>query len=333
MGTPAQGLKKPDLEKRISANNIPQEFMDNSVGCAECHTLKPDTHEDSFDHNGYEVHTVVTPEDCAVCHFEERDQYKGNIMSHAYGNLQNNLVYRSLVDSINGTITFEEMKLAHEKPSAETDADSCFYCHGTVVKVEGTETRDTDEGEMEFPRLTGWPNQGVGRINPDGSMGSCSACHTRHQFSIRTARSPYTCAECHKGPDVPAYQVYTVSKHGNIFSSENKSWDFENVPWRVGKDFTSPTCASCHVSLMVSEDGTVISERSHRMMDRLEWRIFGLPYAHPQPRSPDTAIIRNKAGLPLPTELTGEPVTGFLIDIKEQAVRKENMKKVCLCLS
>jgi hypothetical protein len=121
-----------------------------------------------------------------------------------------------------------------------------------------------------------------------------------------------------------------VSKHGNIFSSESQSWNFENVPWTVGRDFTSPTCATCHVSLLATEDGTVITERSHKMMDRLDWRIFGLIYAHPQPLSPDTTIIRNKAGLPLPTELSGEPVSEFLIGPKEQAVRKENMQTVCL---
>jgi len=26
---------------------------------------------------------------------------------------------------------------------------------------------------MEVPHLTGWPNQGVGRVNPDGTRGAC----------------------------------------------------------------------------------------------------------------------------------------------------------------
>jgi hydroxylamine dehydrogenase len=57
----------------------------------------------------------------------------------------------------------------------------------------------------------------VGRVNLDGSRGACSACHTRHRFSIEMARKPYTCKECHVGPDVPAFKVYSASKHGNIF--------------------------------------------------------------------------------------------------------------------
>ena len=184
-------------------------------------------------------------------------------------------------------------------------------------------------GEMEFPVLEGWPNQGVGRINPDGSEGACTSCHTRHSFSIEEARKPYTCSECHKGPDVPAYKVYMVSKHGNIYYAEGKDWDFKAVPWTVGKDFRAPTCATCHVSLIVDEEGNTIAKRTHQMNDRNAWRLFGLIYAHPHPKDADTSKIKNKAGLPLPTELTGEPVSEFLIDAKEMDRRRENMKRVC----
>jgi len=98
----------------------------------------------------------------------------------------------------------------------------------------------------------------------------------------------------------------------------------------VGKDFTAPTCAICHVSLLITPEGDVVAERTHRMNNRLPWRIMGLIYAHPHPKSPDTSIIKNKAGLPLPTELTGEPVKEFLIDEKEQERRRQTLHKVCL---
>jgi len=330
--TPMAAKSMIQKKRRVSFESVPDKLGRVVVGCAECHIMNPEKHQDTFEHNGYQVHVVVTPEDCATCHPVEVEQYGKNIMSHAYGNLQNNPVYRALVDSVNGIQSFRGMKTTYKAPDDETDADSCFYCHGTVIEVKGMETRDTAEGEMTFPILSGWPNQGVGRINPDGSKGSCTACHTRHQFSIEMARKPYTCAECHKGPDVPAYKVYTVSKHGNIFSAmgKDKTWDFDNVPWTVGKDFTAPTCAVCHVSLVVSEQGGVVTERTHQMNDRLSWRIFGLIYAHAHPKSPDTTIIKNKAGLPLPTELTGEPVAKYLIDSKEQKNRRKAMQKVCL---
>jgi hypothetical protein len=319
-------------KRRVSFDTVPPHLSQVVVGCAECHTMNPEKHKDTFDHNGYQVHVVVTPEDCATCHPVEVQQYGRNIMSHAYGNLQNNVVYRGLVNSINGVHSFSGNKVSLTPPSEETDADSCLYCHGTVIEVNGTAVRETDQGDMTFPVLSGWPNQGVGRINPDGSMGSCAACHARHQFSIEMARKPSTCSECHKGPDVPAYPVYMVSKHGNIYSSlgKDKTWNFKTVPWTVGRDFTAPTCATCHVSLLVSEEGEVIAERTHQMNDRLAWRLFGLIYAHPHPKSPDTTAITNQAGLPLPTELTGEPVTAFVIDAKEQENRRKSMQGICL---
>jgi hydroxylamine dehydrogenase len=328
--TPKAAKGLPEKNRRVSYEQLPEALAGVVVGCAECHTLNAESHKDSFEHNGYAVHTVVTPQDCSTCHPVEAGQFEKNIMSHAYGNLENNPVYRELTKAVTGMQTFEDMATTLLDPDELTLNDACRQCHGTFVKVEGTVSKDTPYGDMEFPILSGWPNQGVGRINPDGSKGSCSACHTRHQFSIEMARKPHTCSQCHKGPDVPAYKVYEVSKHGNVYSSLGREWNFDAVPWSIGKDLTAPTCATCHVSLVVNDDGDVVAERTHQMNDRLAWRIFGLPYAHPHPRSPDTTIIRNKAGLPLPTELTGEPVLEYLIDEGEQKTRRARMEQVCI---
>jgi hydroxylamine dehydrogenase len=328
--SPSAAMKKQGLERLVSAEKIPETLMGTAVGCAECHTLNQADHKDSFDHADFRVHTVVTPKDCAVCHSTEKTQYGKNIMSHAYGNLMNNPVYKDLVKSVNGVQTFSGMSAAIEIPDDMTNADSCLSCHGTILDIKGTKTRETALGEMAFPVIEGWPNKGVGRINPDGSKGSCTSCHGRHSFSMEIARKPETCSQCHKGPDVPAYPVYSVSKHGNNYSAKEKEWDFNAVPWTIGKDFTAPTCAVCHASLVVNTEGTVVAERTHQMNDRLYKRIFGPIYAHPHPVSPDTTIIKNKAGLPLPTELTGEPVEGFLIDKAEQDKRKGAMQNICL---
>ena len=67
------------------------------------------------------------------------------------------------------------------------------------------------------------------------------------------------------------------------------------------------------------------------MNDRNAYRLLGLIYAHPHPGSPDTTVIKNSAGLHLATELTGEPVSAFLIDKKEQGRREAEMKRLCLC--
>lgn len=324
-----EALAKPELEKRVSSSNIPDEQLGFVVGCAECHMLFAALHKDSFDHNDYDVHTIVTPIDCAACHATEMAEYSENIMSQAHLNLTENALYMDMVNAVNGLQHFSDGHMKFDKADDTTNASACLSCHGTRVTVEGFKERETELGGMTFPVLKGWPNQGVGRINPDGSVGSCTACHARHQFSIELARKPETCSQCHEGPDVPAFKVYSVSKHGNIYFTEGHGWDYEAIPWTVGRDFTAPTCAVCHISLIVDEEGTVIAKRTHRMNDRLDKRLFGLIYSHPHPKSANTTGIRNKAGLPLPTELTGEPASDFLIDKTEQAKRRERMKNVC----
>ena len=267
--TPSKAKGMPARERRVSFSDLPGALGDFAVGCAECHTLNPEKHKDSFEHNGVKVHVVVTPQDCATCHPVEKDQFGKNKMYHAYGNLSANPLYHDLVRSATGVQQFKDGKTVLKDPDPETLREACFHCHGTLVNVKGTITKTTDHGDMAFPVLSGWPNQGVGRINPDGSKGACTACHTRHQFAIEMARKPYTCSQCHKGPDVPAYKVYEVSKHGNIMASMGKGYEFGPVPWTVGKDFTAPACAACHVSLLASEDGDVLAERTHQMNDRL----------------------------------------------------------------
>lgn len=299
-------------ERSSHAGTINDEHV---VSCAECHTIDPEKHRDTFDHNGSRIHTVVSPPDCGTCHPEEAQQYSRNLMSHAYGNLMHNSLYRHLIRSVTG-----------EENDIE---DSCLHCHGSMIQPKGIHQRETVFGEMEFPVLEGWPNQGTGRINPDNSRGSCTPCHTRHDFSIETARKPHTCSQCHKGPDVPAYRVYTASKHGNLYASNHESWEFGNSTWVAGEDFTAPTCATCHISRVATPEGEILSRRTHQMNDRLPHRLFGLIYSHPHPANPDTSIIRNNGGLPLPTELSGEPVRSFLISPDEQEKRLSLMKGVC----
>ena len=329
--TPAKAMQADILALKVSNKAVPENLRGTVVGCAECHTLRPDAHADTFEHNGYDIHIVVSPKDCSTCHNVEADQYSRNLMAHAYQNLAGNTLYQKLQRSILGKTARSHGRVHFEPESDMTKAEGCYYCHGTVLEVTGTETRDTDAaGELDFPIIKGWPNQGVGRINLDGSLGACTPCHTRHMFSLEMARKPYTCKECHVGPDVPVYKVYSSSKHGNLFETHNKEWNFDPVPWTIGKDFTAPTCASCHISLLVNTEGEVVSQRSHQFNDRLPWRLFGLIYAHPYPRDPDTSIIRNAAGQPLPTDMDGTIAKPYLISEKEQQERTTQFQQICL---
>jgi len=81
-------------------------------------------------------------------------------------------------------------------------AAGCDQCHGSKVKVKGDGTLDSKT----------WPNSGIGRINPDGSKGSCNACHSRHTFEAKLSRSPENCGKCHLGPDHPQMEIYNEMK-------------------------------------------------------------------------------------------------------------------------
>jgi hydroxylamine dehydrogenase len=327
--TPQEALKKDKLARRISTESVPENLSSHPVGCYECHSLNTDKHKDSFEHFNFKINVVVSPNDCSTCHPAEAEQYAKSKKAYAYTNLMNNTVYHTLVDSITGIKKFENGKFTVQKPTQDTLNDVCLGCHGTKVEVKGTKKVMTKMGEMDFPNLTNWPNVGVGRLNPDGTRGSCTGCHPRHSFSIKDARKPYSCSQCHAEPDVPAWYVYKVSKHGNIYSGNKEKWNFETVPWVVGKDFKAPTCATCHNSLLTSPSGQVIAERTHDFGSRLFVRIFGIIYSHPQPKSGDTTIIKNSDDLPLATNFTGQPAHEYLIDKDEQEKRLNNFKNIC----
>ena len=326
---PADAIKRPTLERRISADSVSDELAGTVVGCFECHSLNPKKHKDTFDHMGFRIHVVVTPDDCRACHPTEVSQFSGSKKANAIKNLMANPVYHTMVSDVTGLKKIVNGKIVIDAPSDKTLHESCLGCHGTKIQVKGLKQLTVASGEITVPDLTNWPNQGVGRENPDGSFGACTACHPRHAFSIEVARQPYTCAQCHQEPDVPAWDVYKESKHGNIFFSKHQEWDMNAVPWTVGKDFKAATCAVCHNSLIVSPSGAVLAERTHDFGSRLWIRIFGLIYSHPQPLSGDTSVIKNKDGMPLPTTFAGTPASEFLIDKAEQSKRLSGMKTVC----
>ena len=97
----SHGCSRPG--RKVSSPSVPDTMKSVVVGCAECHTQRPESHADTFSHNGFDVHVVVSPEDCAACHSQERDQYGGNIMAHAWKNLAENKLYQDLKQTIIGT--------------------------------------------------------------------------------------------------------------------------------------------------------------------------------------------------------------------------------------
>lgn len=329
--TPAAALENPPIQRRLSAESVPEPLRNVVVGCYECHSLNADQHRDNFQHEGVAINVIVTPNDCRTCHPVEAAQYAESKKAHAYGNLKKNPLYHQMVQTVTGLPELHDGRLAHLANAPTPNEDTCLSCHGTVIEVRGRKTITLDEGEqIEVPDLVNWPNHGVGRVNPDGSLGACTACHPRHSFSLEVARKPFTCAQCHLAPDTPAWEVYRESKHGNLMLSLGDKWNWDAVPWVPGRDFTAPTCATCHNSLLADADGNELVPRTHDFGARLWVRLFGLPYAHPQPKHGATHVIRNADDQPLPTAFDGEPASDFLISADEQTARRELMRRVCV---
>ena len=184
-------LLKPEIERRVSSVVVPTALKDVVVGCYECHSLNATKHTDNFDHFGYKINIIVSPNDCATCHKTEANEYANSKKANALDNLRKNPVYHALVNTTLGVKEVKDNKLNILDATHLTKNETCYGCHGTEVKVEGKLKIETDLGEIQVPKLTDWPNQGVGRINPDGSHGSCTPCHPRHSFSIKIARASY----------------------------------------------------------------------------------------------------------------------------------------------
>ena len=211
-----------------------------NVGCYECHAADPKD-VDAFDHNGWSISILVTPLDCKKCHEQEVEEF---LTSHhaSAGKILGSL------DNVLGEIV--------EGPAAAVLG--CKQCHGSEVIVE-------KDGKLHPDT---WPNTGMGRVNPDGSTGSCTACHSRHQFSAAQARQPENCGKCHLGPDHPQKEIYEESKHGIAYYNNKDKMNLDNSKWIVGEDyFAAPTCATCHMS------ATKDMPLTHDVGDRISWTL------------------------------------------------------------
>ncbi len=89
----------------------------------------------------------------------------------------------------------------------------------------------------------------VGKPNADGTIGTCTNCHTRHTSSVAIARQPRTCGQYHLGPDHSQIEIYEESKHGLMFAAQEKRLDLTLEPQKLTtREMFVPTCATCHMS-------------------------------------------------------------------------------------
>ena len=176
------------------------------VMCMDCHD--PEISKTIVsDRCSEKVAVVISPSVCGNCHqkeVEEQDNTKHATTLHFFVNV---------------------LKEGWTVKGAANDAEratGCYACHGSVIK-----------DELNWKN---WPNNGVGRLNPDQSVGTCTVCHSHHRFSIEEAKNPTTCGRCHLGPDHPQIEVWEESKHGKLYAAGEK--------W-------APTCYTCSIQFPV----------------------------------------------------------------------------------
>ena len=229
----------------------------SGIGCYDCHKAKKGD-IDGFPHEGKFIATIVSPKDCSGCHTREFQEFQASHHADAgkiLGSLDN-----TLAEVVEGHTRFNAKG---EKIEASAAAVSgCLQCHGSEIKV-------LEGGKGKLDPAT-WPNTGMGRINPDGSKGACSACHLRHNFSVAQSRQPENCGRCHLGPDHPQLEVYNESKHGIAFAA-NRTRFLEQMSmkdWIPGVHYEQgPTCSSCHMG--ATKDLPV----THDVGARISWTL------------------------------------------------------------
>ena len=265
------------------------------VGCVECH-VAASGEPDAFPHYSQTIATMVTPRDCARCHVEEAAQFEASHHAAA-GN-----ILASLDNFLAETIEGARMDFSPHSATPGKTVDTvkgsasassgCQQCHGSKVALvatdgsritfddllpdrNGTPTRadvvsriaHDEHGKPRYDTST-WPNTGIGRVNLDGSRGSCAACHSRHDFSPRRARQPENCGKCHLGPDHPQKEIYEESKHGVAYRDLKDDMHLDAQTWVLGRDYAAaPTCASCHMSWNIRNGGKV----THDPGERISW--------------------------------------------------------------
>jgi hypothetical protein len=217
------------------------------VNCLDCHQQVEG--QQKMEHNGFTLARGLTSANCKACHPMQYEQFARS--RHAVASWA--AVYGEK-GSKDHPITAEQVSLAEK-----FHPGSCKRPPNPLVAVEGTPA--VQSGCVSC--------HSVGRPNADGSVGTCTACHTRHTASVELARLPTTCGQCHMGPDHSQIEIYTESKHGVLFAAQRKYLNLAVEPQKLTtRDMFVPTCATCHMSGL---NGLAVT---HDPSERLSYNLF-----------------------------------------------------------
>jgi hypothetical protein len=192
------------------------------VNCLDCH--QPATAQEKNDHHGFIIAKSLTAANCRSCHetvYQQflRSRHAAPSWAAVYGEQGLPADQVAFSETFHPGASKRAANALTGLEGAASIATGCVKCHG------------------------------VGRPNDDGTIGDCTACHTRHTASVSLARLPTTCGQCHMGPDHSQLEIYNESRHGVLFAAQRHLLNLDRHPGELTtRDMFLPTCATCHMS-------------------------------------------------------------------------------------
>ncbi|HEX4309697.1 MAG TPA: multiheme c-type cytochrome [Acidobacteriaceae bacterium] len=209
------------------------------INCLDCH--QPGDAQQKMDHHGFVIAKHLTAGNCRSCHEAEYQEFlRSRHAAPSWG-------------AIYGEkgLSPEQVSFSEQfQPGATRRPPHPFVLtEGQSAMTSGCEQCHS-----------------IGKPNDDGTIGTCTACHSRHTSSVELARLPSTCGQCHLGPDHSQMEIYNESKHGVMFAAQRNMLNLKAPPRTLTtRDMFVPTCATCHMS------GINGLKVTHDPSDRLSW--------------------------------------------------------------
>ena len=254
-----------------------------NINCLMCH--QPAAGQEKHEHNGFVIAKRLTAANCKTCHEKIYEQFTmSRHAAPAWG-----AVFGEKGAAAHGErdLTVEQVAFAERlhPGSVRRPANGLAMLEGQAAVASGCASC-----------------HGVGRPNADGTIGTCTACHTRHTSSVEVARMPRTCGQCHMGPDHSQIEIYEASKHGVMFEVQRH---LLNMKRKVGsvttEDMFVPTCATCHMG------GLNDTPSTHNTSERLSYNLAA-EFSEPRPKAADAQARMKEVCASCHTEQTYERV-------------------------
>jgi hydroxylamine dehydrogenase len=242
-----------------------------------CVDCHGDEHSNKAD---YKMAILPSEHICEECHEEQFEQFSKG---------KHNLGWKSL----------NALPATHIAPDELMEAGGgCGGCHNMGIKTEK---------EKEDRILKGYRYQN----------NSCDECHTRHSFSKAEALDPRACQQCHMGYDHPQWEMWSSSKHGTRYLTQQAG--------NLSADAIAPKCQDCHL-----KDG---DHNNHTA-----WGFFGVRL--PLPEDPQwkadqitilkaLAILNPETGEPGPMYQVVEDLDFARLDTESFDKERNKMIEIC----